>query len=205
MSLCSGGIAPRTAAENPAIPGHFSDRARVPLWNNAAIPRIPFTSRARPAPTIESRATQWKKIARRPWSPRSARSRSSSARARSCASATANSYDVEVVSTGSLGLDIALGVGGLPSGRVIEIYGPESSGKTTLALQVIAEAQRAGGTAAFVDAEHALDPPMPRSSASTSTTCSSRSPTTASRPSRSPTCWCARAPSTSSSSTRSRR
>src|SRR6187399_1659046 len=68
------------------------------------------------------------------------------------------SYDVDVVSTGSLGLDIALGVGGLPRGRVIEIYGPESSGKTTLTLQVIAEAQRSGGTAAFVDAEHALDP-----------------------------------------------
>jgi len=65
---------------------------------------------------------------------------------------------VETISTGSLGLDIALGVGGLPRGRVIEIYGPESSGKTTLALHVIAEAQRNGGTAAFVDAEHALDP-----------------------------------------------
>ena len=65
---------------------------------------------------------------------------------------------VEVISTGSLGLDIALGVGGLPRGRVIEIYGPESSGKTTLALHVIAEAQKNGGTAAFVDAEHALDP-----------------------------------------------
>ena len=68
------------------------------------------------------------------------------------------SYDVEAVSTGSLGLDIALGVGGLPRGRVVEIYGPESSGKTTLTLQVIAEVQRNGGTAAFVDAEHALDP-----------------------------------------------
>ena len=68
------------------------------------------------------------------------------------------SYDVETVSTGSLGLDIALGVGGLPRGRVVEIYGPESSGKTTLTLQVIAEVQRNGGTAAFVDAEHALDP-----------------------------------------------
>ena len=67
-------------------------------------------------------------------------------------------WDVETVSTGSLGLDIALGVGGLPRGRVIEIYGPESSGKTTLTLQVIAEVQRAGGVAAFVDAEHALDP-----------------------------------------------
>jgi recombination protein RecA len=68
------------------------------------------------------------------------------------------SWDVETVSTGSLGLDIALGVGGLPRGRVIEIYGPEASGKTTLTLQVIAEVQRAGGVAAFVDAEHALDP-----------------------------------------------
>src|SRR5215208_4546446 len=66
--------------------------------------------------------------------------------------------DIEVVSTGSLGLDLGLGVGGLPRGRVVEIYGPESSGKTTLTLQVIAEAQRVGGTAAFVDAEHALDP-----------------------------------------------
>jgi recombination protein RecA len=65
---------------------------------------------------------------------------------------------VETVSTGSLGLDIALGVGGLPRGRVIEIYGPESSGKTTLALHCIAEAQKIGGTAAFIDAEHALDP-----------------------------------------------
>jgi recombination protein RecA len=66
--------------------------------------------------------------------------------------------DIAGVSTGSLGLDIALGIGGLPRGRVIEIYGPESSGKTTLTLQVIAEAQKVGGTAAFVDAEHALDP-----------------------------------------------
>ncbi len=66
--------------------------------------------------------------------------------------------EIETVSTGSLGLDIALGVGGLPRGRVTEIYGPESSGKTTLALHVIAEAQKLGGTAAFVDAEHALDP-----------------------------------------------
>jgi recombination protein RecA len=66
-------------------------------------------------------------------------------------------YEVEAVSTGSLGLDIALGIGGLPRGRVVEIYGPESSGKTTLTLEVIAEIQRNGGTAAFVDAEHALD------------------------------------------------
>jgi recombination protein RecA len=66
--------------------------------------------------------------------------------------------DTEVISTGSLGLDVALGIGGLPRGRVIEIYGPESSGKTTLTLQAIAEAQKVGGTAAFIDAEHALDP-----------------------------------------------
>ena len=66
--------------------------------------------------------------------------------------------DIEAISTGSLGLDIALGIGGLPRGRVVEIYGPESSGKTTLTLQVVAEAQKTGGTAAFVDAEHALDP-----------------------------------------------
>jgi recombination protein RecA len=71
---------------------------------------------------------------------------------------TNRSMDVETVSTGSLGLDIALGVGGLPRGRVVEIYGPESSGKTTLALHTIAEAQKAGGICAFVDAEHALDP-----------------------------------------------
>jgi recombination protein RecA len=66
--------------------------------------------------------------------------------------------DIEVVSTGSIGLDVALGIGGLPRGRVVEIYGPEASGKTTLTLQVVAEAQKTGGTAAFVDAEHALDP-----------------------------------------------
>ena len=66
--------------------------------------------------------------------------------------------NVDVISSGSLALDVALGVGGLPRGRVVEVYGPESSGKTTLALQVISEAQKAGGTAAFVDAEHALDP-----------------------------------------------
>ena len=68
------------------------------------------------------------------------------------------SRDIQVVSTGSLGLDIALGVGGLPRGRVVEVYGPESSGKTTLTLSVIAQMQKLGGTAAFIDAEHALDP-----------------------------------------------
>src|SRR5690242_18940293 len=66
--------------------------------------------------------------------------------------------EIEVVSTGSLGLVIALGIGGVPRGRIIEIYGPESSGKTTLALHAIAEAQKKGGTCAFIDAEHALDP-----------------------------------------------
>ena len=70
--------------------------------------------------------------------------------------------DIEAISTGSLGLDIALGIGGLPKGRIIEIYGPESSGKTTLALQVTAEAQKKGGICAFVDAEHALDPSYAR-------------------------------------------
>jgi len=71
---------------------------------------------------------------------------------------TAATRDVEAIPSGSLGLDIALGVGGLPRGRVVEIYGPESSGKTTLTLQVIAQAQKLGGSAAFIDAEHALDP-----------------------------------------------
>jgi recombination protein RecA len=66
--------------------------------------------------------------------------------------------NVEAVSTGSLGLDVALGIGGIPTGRIIEIYGPESSGKTTLTLHCIAEAQKKGSTCAFVDAEHALDP-----------------------------------------------
>ena len=66
--------------------------------------------------------------------------------------------DIESISTGSLSLDLALGIGGLPKGRIVEVYGPEASGKTTLALQVVAEAQKAGGICAFVDAEHALDP-----------------------------------------------
>jgi recombination protein RecA len=72
------------------------------------------------------------------------------------------SMEVEAISTGSLGLDIALGIGGLPKGRIIEVYGPESSGKTTIALHVVAEAQKKGGTCAFVDAEHALDPSYAR-------------------------------------------
>ncbi|MGH7067838.1 MAG: ATPase domain-containing protein, partial [Acetobacteraceae bacterium] len=69
---------------------------------------------------------------------------------------------VAVISSGSLGLDLALGIGGLPRGRIVEIYGPESSGKTTLALHAIAEAQKSGGTCAFIDAEHALDPTYAR-------------------------------------------
>ena len=70
--------------------------------------------------------------------------------------------DVDAIPTGSVGLDIALGVGGLPRGRIIEIYGPESSGKTTLALHVVAEAQKKGGICAFIDAEHAMDPDYSR-------------------------------------------
>ena len=73
-----------------------------------------------------------------------------------------SAVDVQAISTGSLGLDIALGIGGFPKGRIIEIYGPESSGKTTLALHAVAEAQKEGGTCAFVDAEHALDPSYAR-------------------------------------------
>ena len=69
-----------------------------------------------------------------------------------------NIVEIESISTGSLGLDIALGIGGLPRGRIIEIYGPESSGKTTLALHTVAEAQKTGGICGFIDAEHALDP-----------------------------------------------
>ncbi len=95
----------------------------------------------------------------RRWTPRFRRSNARSAKARSCAWARTRRRSKSRRSpTGSLGLDIALGVGGLPRGRVVEIYGPESSGKTTLTLHVIAEAQKKGGVCAFVDAEHALDP-----------------------------------------------
>jgi len=73
-----------------------------------------------------------------------------------------NAVEIGSISTGSLGLDIALGIGGVPKGRVVEIYGPESSGKTTLALHITAEAQKTGGTCAFIDAEHALDPTYAR-------------------------------------------
>ena len=100
--------------------------------------------------------------------------------------------------TGSLGLDLALGVGGVPRGRVVEIYGPESSGKTTLALQLIAEAQKRGGVAPSSTPSTRSTSATRASSASRPRTCSSRSPTTASRRSRSPTRWCAPARSTSS-------
>ena len=110
------------------------------------------------------------------------------------------------ISTGSLGLDLALGIGGLPKGRVIEIYGPESSGKTTLALHVVAESQKRGGTCAFVDAEHALDPTYAgKLGVDLDELLVSPSPTPASRRWRSPTPWCARARWTSSSSIRWRR
>ena len=74
----------------------------------------------------------------------------------------ATSMAIDVISTGSIGLDIAVGIGGLPKGRIIEVYGPESSGKTTVALHTVAEAQKQGGIAAFIDAEHALDQCMQR-------------------------------------------
>ncbi len=102
--------------------------------------------------------------------------------------------DIQVVSTGSLGLDVALGVGGLPRGRVIEIYGPESSGKTTLTLQVIAEMQKLGGTCAFIDAEHALDTQLrPKAGREPERPARSASPTPASRRWRLSIAWCARA------------
>ena len=113
--------------------------------------------------------------------------------------------NIEAVSTGSIGLDVALGIGGVPKGRVVEVYGPESSGKTTLTLQIVAEAQKQGGTAAFVDAEHALDPTYAENWASTSTNCWFRSLTLASRRWRSPTCWFAPVRSTLSWSIRSQR
>ncbi len=130
------------------------------------------------------------------------------------------SMQVDAISTGSLGLDLALGVGGVPRGRIIEVYGPESSGKTTLALHILAEAQKKGGEVAFIDVEHALDPTyaealgvdinnllvsqpdtgeqameMPKRWAWTSTICWSASRTPASRPWRSAKHWCAPVPS----------
>ena len=112
---------------------------------------------------------------------------------------------VNAIPTGALSLDLALGIGGVPRGRIVEIFGPESSGKTTLVYHVIAEAQKLGGVCAFIDAEHAMDPLYAQTSASTSTSCWSPSPTTASRRWRSPTCSCAPARSTSWRSTPWRR
>ena len=103
----------------------------------------------------------------------------------------ASRMTVETIPTGALTLDLALG-GGLPKGRVIEIYGPESSGKTTVALHALAEVQKAGGVAAFVDAEHALDPVYARALGSTSTSCWSPSPTPAKWGWRSSISWCDR-------------
>lgn len=108
---------------------------------------------------------------------------------------------VPVIPTGSIGVDLALGIGGIPKGQVTEIYGPESSGKTTLTLHVIAECQKLGGTAAFIDAEHALDVTYAGAWRQNPTNCSSRSPTTESRPLKSPTCWSVPARWTSWSST----
>jgi len=112
---------------------------------------------------------------------------------------------IAVISTGSISFDAALGVGGIPRGRVTEVFGPESSGKTTITLQVIAEAQRAGGLAAFVDAEHALDPGYAKKLGVDVTICWSRSPTAGSRRWRLRKRWCVRARSMCSSSTRWRR
>ena len=113
--------------------------------------------------------------------------------------------DIQVIPTGCLDLDMALGVGGVPRGRVVEIYGPESSGKTTVALHIVAEAQKMGGVAAFIDAEHALDPSMRASWAWTSISCTSLSRTPASRRWKSARRWFAPARLTSWSSTRWRR
>jgi recombination protein RecA len=109
---------------------------------------------------------------------------------------TNQAMDVEAISTGSLSLDIALGIGGLPRGRIIEIYGPESSGKTTLALHVMAEAQKKGGVCAFVDAEHALDPIYARKLGVDLDDLLISQPDTANRRWKSPIRWCAPAPST---------
>ena len=99
---------------------------------------------------------------------------------------------VGAISTGSPSLDLALGIGGLPRGRIVEIFGPESSGKTTLVYHVIAEAQRRGGICAFIDAEHAMDPAYAKRIGVNIETCSCRSPTPVSRRSRSWTSWCGR-------------
>ena len=103
-------------------------------------------------------------------------------------------HKITGISTGSLSLDMALGGQGIPSGRVVEIFGPESSGKTTLALHVVAQSQRNGGIAAFIDAEHALDPAGPRSWASSWKRCWSASRAAAKRPCTSPKCSSAPTP-----------
>ena len=113
-----------------------------------------------------------------------------------------SSLNVEAIPTGSLSLDIALGIGGVPRGRIIEIYGPESSGKTTVALHIVAEAQKMGGEAVFIDGEHALDQCMHRRSVKTSTRCWLLSRTPASRHWKSVKRWFARVLSTLWSSTR---
>lgn len=102
---------------------------------------------------------------------------------------SAANMNVETIPTGSLSLDIALGLGGVPKGRIIEVYGPESSGKTTVALHMVAEVQKRGGIAGFIDAEHALDRPMPKTSVLILKTSISHSRTTASRHLRSPRRW----------------
>ena len=112
---------------------------------------------------------------------------------------------IAAVSTGSLSLDLALGVGGLPRGRIIEVFGPESSGKTTLVYHVIAEAQRRGGICAFIDAEHSMDPAYAKRIGVNIDDLLVSQRTPASRRSRSPSCSSARVRSTSSRSTRSRR
>ena len=112
---------------------------------------------------------------------------------------------IGAVSTGSLSLDLALGIGGLPRGRIVEVFGPESSGKTTLVYHVIAEAQRRGGICAFIDAEHSMDPTYARRIGVNIDDLLVASRTRASRRSRSPSCSSGRAPSTSSRSTRSPR
>ena len=109
---------------------------------------------------------------------------------------------MEAISTGSLGLDLALGVGGVPRGRIIEIYGPESSGKTTLALHILAEAQKKGGEVAFIDVEHALDPNYAAALGVDINSLLVSQPDTGEQPWRSARRWSGRAPSTPSSSTR---
>ena len=113
--------------------------------------------------------------------------------------------NIQTVPTGSLSLDIALGLGGVPRGRIVEIYGPESSGKTTVALHMVAEVQKRGGIAGFIDAEHALDPVYAKNIGVESTTCIFPSRITVSRLWRSPRPWCVPAPSISSSWTPWRR